>query len=242
MAQISGYSAREHECAEIILITAHGDGGRVMNRSTNVLILYWQVSVVSVRAAAGLNVSSLVEATLKCSLHDLIPLINTSQTAPGFSNPLTPLDPCTPEDPNRDLMATWSMLLATVCVCVSAVMEKLQHFTRAGPSGGADNLSSPVVNRGTSPALFSVSFLCNPLSDPQLKEDAGALTSTSRSIFPIRVVRCIFHLLRHLSPSVRERVKQRREDAPSTPVLAAIGKCCNRQEVRCHANACYNIK
>lgn len=42
------------------------------------------------RAAAGLNAFGLVDATLKCSLHDLVPLINFSQTPPGFGSPLTP--------------------------------------------------------------------------------------------------------------------------------------------------------
>ncbi len=38
-------------------------------------------------APAGLQVFALVDATFKCSLHDLVPLINLSQTPPGFGNP-----------------------------------------------------------------------------------------------------------------------------------------------------------
>lgn len=69
----------------------HTKRGRVMKWSGNIFIPYWQVSVISAtRAAAGLHVFALVDATLTCSLHDLIPLINLSQTPPGSGNPLTP--------------------------------------------------------------------------------------------------------------------------------------------------------
>ena len=91
-----------------------------MNCRGNIFILYWQVRAVSATEdQLACRCLPLLTLLLKCGLHDLIALIiNLSQTPPGFGDPVTPPDLCTPEDTNRDLMETWSMLLATVCVCV----------------------------------------------------------------------------------------------------------------------------
>lgn len=58
----------------------------VMNRK-------WKVSVVSTAEdQLACRCFARVDDTFKCSLHDLMPLINLSHTPPGFGNPLTPAD------------------------------------------------------------------------------------------------------------------------------------------------------
>lgn len=62
--------------------------------------LEWKVSVVSaVEDQLACRCFAHVGDTCKCSLHDLIPLINLSHHPPGFGNLLTPADHVHPWGP-----------------------------------------------------------------------------------------------------------------------------------------------